>query len=176
MKKQSNQLRIGVVLSYVNLIISTVIPFFYTPIVLKLLGQAEYGLYSLASSVIGYLSLLSFGFGNTITRYLSKYRAEGDMESERKTAGFFLLVYGGLSVLVLLCGVIISQNAALFFDKSLTSAEMEKLRVLTLIMAVNTAISFPYSVFFAIMTLLYSYLIVYCGLKLRKLRKKYRND
>ncbi|MCI9447982.1 MAG: DUF2812 domain-containing protein [Lachnospiraceae bacterium] len=32
------------------------------------------------------------------------------------------------------------------------------------------------TVFFAIMTLLDIYLIVYCGLKLRTLRKKYRND
>lgn len=152
MPKSRNQLRIGVVLSYVNLLISTMIPFFYTPIVLKLLGQAEYGLYSLASSVIGYLSLLSFGFGNTITRYLSKYRAEGNIESERKTAGFFLLVYGGLSMLVLLGGVIISQNAALFFDKSLTVTELEKMRVLTLIMTINTAVSFPHSVFYAIIT------------------------
>ena len=33
-----------------------------------------------------------------------------------------------------------------------------------------------FTVFFAVMTLLYLYLLIYCGLKLRKLRKKYRND
>lgn len=33
-----------------------------------------------------------------------------------------------------------------------------------------------FAVFFAILTLLYVYLIVYCGLKLQKLRKKYKND
>ena len=32
------------------------------------------------------------------------------------------------------------------------------------------------AVFFSVMTLLYLYLIIYCGLKLRKLRKKYTND
>ena len=40
----------------------------------------------------------------------------------------------------------------------------------------NDPLTTVFTVFFAIMTLLYSYLIVYCGLKLRKLRKKYRND
>lgn len=152
MSKNRNQLRVGVVLSYVNLLISTMIPFFYTPIVLRLLGQAEYGLYSLASSVIHYLTLLSFGFGNTITRYLSKYRAEGDMESERKTVGFFLKVYGALSLLVLLGGFLISQNTHLVFDRGLSSAELSKLKILTMIMTVNTAISFPHSVFYAVMT------------------------
>ena len=152
MTKQRSQLRAGVMLSYLNLLISTMIPFFYTPIVLRLLGQAEYGLYSLAYSVIGYLSLLSFGFGNTITRYLSKYRAEGDLESERKTFGFFLLLYGGLSILVLTGGFFISKNTHLFFDQSLSAEEVEKLRILAIIMTVNTALSFPHSVFFSILT------------------------
>ena len=152
MAKQRSQLRAGVALSYLNLLISTMIPFFYTPFVLKLLGQAEYGLYSLANSVIHYLSLLSFGFGNTITRYLSKYRVEGDLESERKTFGFFLLLYSGLGILVLIGGYFISQNTELFFDKSLSSSELEKLKILTLIMTVNTALSFPHSVFYSIMT------------------------
>ncbi len=33
-----------------------------------------------------------------------------------------------------------------------------------------------FTVFFSVMTLIYLYLIIYCGLKLRKLRKKYTND
>lgn len=152
MAKQHSQLRAGVVLSYINLIISTIIPFFYTPIMLRLLGQAEYGLYSLANSVIHYLSLLSFGFGSTIIRYLSKYRAEGDTESEQKIVGFFILLYSGLSALVLLGGIIISQNTGLFFGQSLAQSELEKLKILTLIMTVNTAISFPHSVFYSILT------------------------
>lgn len=52
-----NQKKVGVLLSYVNLAISTIIPFFYTPIMLAILGQSEYGLYSLSNSVISYLSL-----------------------------------------------------------------------------------------------------------------------
>ena len=74
MKKQINQLRSGVYLSYINLLLGSLIPMFYTPVMLELLGEAEHGLYSLANSAVGYLSLLSFGFGSTIIRYLSKYR------------------------------------------------------------------------------------------------------
>lgn len=57
---------------------------------LRMLGQAEYGLFSLASSAVSYLSLLSFGFGSTIIRYISKYRAEKDKKSEEKGIWFFL--------------------------------------------------------------------------------------
>lgn len=142
-----NQLRSGVILSYLNLAISFVIPFVYTPLMLRMLGQAEYGLYSLSNSVISYLSLLSFGFGSTIVRYIAKYRAVGDRKAEEETFGFFLMLYGFLGVLVMAGGVILSASAGGIFAKGLTSGEIGKMRVLTLIMAFNTALSFPLSVF-----------------------------
>ncbi len=46
--------------------------------------------------------------------------------------------------------------------------------------SINTSAPAPlaivFTVFFSVMTLLYLYLILYCGLKLWKLRKKYQND
>ena len=141
------QLRSGVYLSYVNLAISCLIPFLYTPVMLEILGQEEYGLYSLAHSVVGYLSLLSFGFGSTIVRYLSKYRAENNKTELEKTYGFFLLLYGGLSIAVFIGGIIICNDVDSIFDQGLLPEEVSKMRTLVLIMAFNTALSFPLSVF-----------------------------
>ena len=80
MGQNKDQFKSGVLLSYLTLAISSLLPFLYTPIVLRILGQNEYGLYSLANTAIGYLSLLTFGFGSTILRYLSIYRARGEKE------------------------------------------------------------------------------------------------
>lgn len=135
------------VLSYLNLAISFVIPFVYTPLMLKMLGQAEYGLYSLSNSVISYLTLLSFGFGSTIVRYIAKYRAEGNKQAEETSFGFFLLLYTGLGILVMMGGLAIAKNVGGIFDRGLTDPEINKMKMLTLIMAFNTALSFPLSVF-----------------------------
>ena len=142
-----NQLRSGIILSYINLAVSFVIPFVYTPLMLRMLGQAEYGLYSLSNSVVGYLSLLSFGFGSTIVRYLAKYRAENDQEKLEKTYGFFLLLYSALAVLVLVCGFLISRHVNTIFDQGLQTGELQKMKALVMIMTFNTALSFPLSVF-----------------------------
>ena len=147
MNSDNNQLKKGAVLSYLNLALSSVIPFAYTPIMLRILGEAEYGLYSLSGSVIGYLSLLSFGFGSTILRYLTFYRAKGDTENERKAFGFFLIVYLIVGLLVMACGVVIAEHVELFFHKGLTAEEMPQFRVLVYLMAFSTAITFPISVF-----------------------------
>ena len=73
-----NQLKAGVILSYIQLVIGNVISIIYTPIMLRILGQNEYGLYNLASSTISYLGLLSFGFGSAYIIYYSKYKVKKD--------------------------------------------------------------------------------------------------
>lgn len=147
MQKNVSQLKAGVILSYINLGIGSIIPMVYTPIMLRMLGQAEYGLYSLSTSIIGYLSLLNFGLGSTIVRYVTKYRVEKNKRKEEEIIGLFLLLYLVLAVLVIFGGVILSLCAQDFFGKGLTVSEIEKLKILILIMAANTAISFPISVF-----------------------------
>lgn len=147
MVKKINELRSGVYLSYINLLLGSIIPMFYTPIMLDLLGEAEHGLYSLATSAISYLSLLSFGFGSTIIRYVAKYRAEGDKKAVERTFGFFILLYGFLSALVMLGGWVIACNVEPIFRKGLTVEELKKVKTLILIMSFNTALSFPVSVF-----------------------------
>lgn len=150
MKKQVSQLRAGAVLSYINLGLSSLIPFFYTPVMLRMLGDAEYGLYSLSSSVISYLSLLSFGFGSTIVRYITMYRASNDKKKEEEVFGFFLMLYCVIAIVVMLCGFAIASNVTAIFHRGLLESEIEKMRVLVLIMAFNSALSFPISVFSSI--------------------------
>lgn len=151
-QKPKSQIRAGIILSYCNLFLGSVIPFVYTPIMLRYLGQAEYGLYQLANSVIGYLGLLNFGLGLAITRYISKYRVLGDKKNEEIMFGFFLKAYLVLTLLVVICGIGLTCCAQFVFDKGLTPYELEKIRKLLLIMTASTAVSFPTSVFSAVVT------------------------
>lgn len=147
MKKQINQLRAGAILSYINLALSSLVPFFYTPVMLRMLGEAEYGLYSLSSSVISYLSLLTFGFGSTIVRYITIFRASNEREKEEKVFGFFLVLYCGIALIVMVCGFAIACNVEAIFYKGLLPEEIKKMYILVLIMTFNSALSFPISVF-----------------------------
>lgn len=72
-----NQIKAGAILNYVIIGLNTLVGLLYTPFMLRCLGQNEYGLYSLVASVIAYLTILDFGFGNAIIRYTAKFRAEG---------------------------------------------------------------------------------------------------
>lgn len=145
--KNVNQLKAGSLLSYVNLLISCITPFFYTPIMLGILGQEEYGLYSLSNSVIGYLNLLNFGMGTAVIRYITRARTAGDTDGVRRFLGLFFAIYSGLAVLVLAGGAVLIQLSGTVFGKGLSAAEIEKLHILLIIMSVHTAISFPLGVY-----------------------------
>lgn len=142
-----NQLRAGVIMTYINLVLGCLIPMFYTPVMLRLLGQSEYGLLGLAQSITSYLSLLSFGLGSTIIRYLSIYRADNDKDGEERVIGLFIAIYCCISTLVLIGGWILSCYVEPIFHKGLTDSELAKIKVLIRLMALNMALSFPISVF-----------------------------
>lgn len=146
---KQNQLKTGAIISYLNLIIGNIIPFIYTPIMLRLLGQAEYGLYGIANSVMGYIGLLNFGIGGAIVRYLAKYRAAGNREQEERVAGLFIKIYSVICGLILIAGFLFAGNIEIY-SRSLTAAETERLRILVIFMTINTALFLPFSVFSSI--------------------------
>lgn len=141
--KKINQLKAGALISYVNILVSTIIPIVYTPIMLSILGKNEYGTYSLANSVISYLSLFSFGMTNSVVRFVTKYKCKNDKEGVEKVVGLFLLIFMCSMFLVLLTGGFMVIGAKTFFSSGLTNAEVEKLRILMVIMIASTALSFP---------------------------------
>lgn len=145
-----NQKKAGVLLSYVNLAISTIIPFFYTPIMLAILGQSEYGLYSLSNSVISYLSLLQFGMGSAVIRYIAKYRATDEKEKANQITGLFTIIYIFFAVLVLFVGCIFTLLSPVIFSDGLSEAEISKMKILIIIMSLSTAFSFISVVFSSI--------------------------
>lgn len=73
-----NQLKAGVVLSYTQMILSNLISIVFTPIVIRILGQDEYGVMSLAGAVIGYLSLLNLGLGSSYNYFYHKRKKESN--------------------------------------------------------------------------------------------------
>lgn len=145
-----NQLKMGVIITYVTLLIGNIIPLIYTPLMLNIMGQSEYGLYSLSNSVVGYMSLLSFGLGSTIVKYITNYIANNDKDGEERVIGLFVKIYSIISLLCLIIGIILMFNTKNIFSQSLSNIEIEKMKILILLMSVNMAISFPLSVYSSI--------------------------
>ena len=144
---KTNQLKAGAILSYLSMGLNSIISIIFTPIMLRLLGQSEYGLYNLVSSVVSYLGLLSFGFGSAYVRYYSRYSVKEDEENIAKLNGMFLTVFMIIGIIALLAGIVLATNVDIIFGDKLTIDELSTAKILMLVMVFNLALSFPMSVF-----------------------------
>lgn len=147
-----NQIKAGVVLNYAILGLSNLVALLYTPYMLRMMGQNEYGLYSLVSAVIAYLTIMDFGFGNAIIRYTAKFRAEGKQEEQYSMFGMFLVLYVGIGLLAFIAGLGLYFNVDALFGDTMTAYELGRAKILMLIMVFNLAVTFPLGIFGAIVT------------------------
>lgn len=147
-----NQLKAGVALNYVVILLNIAVGLLYTPYMLRMMGQSEYGLYSLVASVIGYLTVLDLGLGNAVVRYTAKYRAEGKTKEQYEMFGMFFVLYTIISLVALIGGIGLYLNVDAMFGSTMTDVELSKARIMMLILVFNLAFTFPMSIFGSIMT------------------------
>lgn len=142
-----NQIKAGAILNYVIIGLHTLVGLLYTPYMLRCLGQNDYGLYSLVGSIIAYLTLLDFGFGNAIVRYTAKFRAEGKQKEQWEMFGMFLIVYSVIGLIAFGGGLCLYFNVDFLFDRTMDASDLATARIMMLLLTVNLAITFPLSIF-----------------------------
>lgn len=147
-----NQLKAGAFLNYVILGLNAITGLAYTPFMLRMLGQNEYGIYSLAASVIAYLSILDFGFGNAVIRYTAKLKAENKTNEQYSLFGMFTILYTIIGIITFIAGLALYNNIGTMFGETFSPSEIERTKTIVLLMLFNLAFSFPLSIYGAIIT------------------------
>lgn len=142
-----NQLKAGVILTYAGMGISNLISLVYTPLMLNILGQKEYGLYQMVFSVVSYLGLLSFGFHNAYLRFYSRCRKNGDRRELARLNGMFLLVFLAMSGIAFVGGIGLTKNSAVLFSGKTEESELALAGTLMKLMIFNMMLTFPCNVF-----------------------------
>ena len=153
-----NQIKVGAILSYLSMGLSTVISLVYTPIMIQRLGDSEFGVYQTVLPIISYLNLLSFGLGSAYVRYYSRAKAENNKKDMAKLNGMFLITYMVLGLVLLAIGFMLSNHGPVIFGQKLTAEEVALGERLLRIMTVNAALTFPISVFESHVTINEQYL------------------
>ena len=148
-----NQLKAGAALNYTIILLNAAVGLIYTPYMLHKLGQSEYGLYSLVSSVIAYLTLMDFGFGNAVVRYTAKYRAEGKYDELHYLFGMLFIFYCFISILVFIGGFSLYLNTESMFGDTMNQEEIERAKTMMLILTFNMSFTFIFHIFGSIMIL-----------------------
>lgn len=147
-----DQLKAGVVLSYVSTALNIIIQLCYMPVMIRLLGQSEYGLYTLVSGIVSYLSLFSLGFGGSYLRFSARYKAKQDEKGLSELNGMFITLFFVLAAAALICGMILCQFSRQVFGDKLSVAELNKAQLMMAILVVGISVTLVNSIFDAIIT------------------------
>lgn len=150
MKK--NEIKYGIYLSYISLFVTNISNLILTPFIIKNLGDSEYGLYMLIGAVVGYIAVLDFGLGNTVVRFVAKYRAKNNKIGEENFLFSTFIIYIIISSLILCVGIIVYFNLDKIFINSLTPYEIEKAKIMFIILVINLALTLPMKSFTGIVT------------------------
>lgn len=137
----------GVIFSYILLAAEVVSSLLFTPYLIRSLGQAEYGLYSLVASITAYFMLLDAGVGNALVRYIAKFRVNDDLEQQRRFLGVSLVFYVGVGLVIMALGLVLRRNLPAIFGNGLTPVELARAGTMLGITLANAAMTLVFSAF-----------------------------
>ena len=138
-----SQIKAGAVLSYAGVAFNTVAGLLYTPWMVQCIGADNYGLYTLALSVINFF-LLDFGLSDSVSRFLSKYYAEGRDDLVSGFLGMTYKLYLAITavIAVVLVGIFLNIDA---IYSGLTAEQLPVFKVLFVIISLYSVVSFPFT-------------------------------
>lgn len=144
---RDGQIKTGIIISYITTGIEILTYLIYTPLLTQLLGQSEYGVYTVVASFVGYLSLFSCGFGSAYLRHYSIFKVEKRQKEIDGLNAMFMTVFVGMGFLATITGMYLAVNVDVVLGNKITVDEIEIARKLMIILVINIALSFPISVF-----------------------------
>ncbi|MBR2443935.1 MAG: oligosaccharide flippase family protein [Clostridia bacterium] len=139
--KGKSQIKAGAILSYVAIALNLIAGLLYTPWMKAQIGDGAFGLYTIANSLIT-LFLVDFGLSTAVSRYVSKYKAEGNQEKINSFLGAIYKLYLIIDAVILIALVVVY----FFIDtihSNFSATELEQFKVIYIISALFAVINFP---------------------------------
>ncbi len=138
---QISHKKFGVLFSYTTIFANLLVNLFFIPYLINSVGEADYGIYKIASSFSSQLAIINFGIGTVVARGIAKYNVLNDKDAKSN----FLFMNGIISAIIsagmLLIGVIMYFSMDFLFQDSLTTAELALAKKVFIISIISTAIS-----------------------------------
>jgi O-antigen/teichoic acid export membrane protein len=131
------------------MVVSTAIIFVLFPRLSTELGVEQYGVWLVLNSAVAYFGLLMLGVPLSTVRFITKYQAENDPARVRSVINTAMLVYVGMSFVVLVAGGILALTIHRFV--AVTPETLTRARWAVGVLTLSCAGTFPFYVFESIL-------------------------
>lgn len=134
--------RIGAFISYITIAFNIVSGIVYTPWVLKTIGDEDYAVFTVATSIIS-MFMVDFGIGTAVAKYVSSYYVKKEYEKINDFLGIIYKLYMAIDVFIVLALVILYLNINAVY-KSFDADSISKLKTVFLVVGAYSVIQFPF--------------------------------
>lgn len=150
LNKSASQLKKGALYSYLAIFVNILSGLIYTPWMIRQIGQSQYGLFTLANSLIS-LFMVDFGLSSACARYVSNFHAEGREDKVEGVLGVIYKLYLIVDFFILLSLVIVFFFLDVIY-LNLTPDELIQFKVVYSIAGIYSVVSFPFVTLNGILT------------------------
>jgi O-antigen/teichoic acid export membrane protein len=140
---------INAVAGYISKGSDLIISLLLIPFMVARLGDADYGLWILAGSLVSYGALLDFGIASALTKYVAEYNARGTQDKTRRLIASALWLYTAIGALLVAAFSIIAPWVPAWFE--LDASQADTARWLVLITGTAIGLSIPYGASIAVL-------------------------
>ena len=137
----------GVVLSYIQVVLSIVINIAYVPILLKMLGKSEYGLYQLVGSLFSYISIFESCMSSATLRNYCDALGNKDGIKANEVLYASIKIFRVLSFCLFFLGGLVILGFRQLYQVSLSSSEIQEGTFILFLLLVNMLVTLLGSVY-----------------------------
>lgn len=145
--KKINEVKFGIVLSYLLIIAQTIYGLFMTPYIIQSLGVDEYGVYKTITAITSSLMVIDLGLGGTVTRYVASYVAD---KKEKEIPNFMAMnVIQGLLLtgILFMISTVIYQFINPVYGDTFTNEQLKTAKTIFIILTITVAVHIIENVF-----------------------------
>ncbi len=146
-----NEVKYGAILSYLLIFVNAVYGMVVAPFILRTLGPSEYGVYETIGAMAASISVLEFGIGSTMQRYIAKMHS---LKQEREIENFSamgLIQTVILSLAMAVTGFCIYFTIEPAYSGSFTGAELARAKEIYILFIVQIILHLFESFLFGIL-------------------------
>ena len=142
----------GAMVSYVYSGAQVIVSLLYVPLLLRAIGQSEYGLYQMVGSIIAYMGVINSTLSAGAIRYYCRYEAVGDTDGMANVLGTLKRIYRVAGVVVVVATVVLAFVIRIVYAGSLTPWELDESCILLAILAANLLLTMNNTLSIAVLT------------------------
>ena len=142
----------GAILAYIQVVLSVAVSVIYVPVLLRYLGQSEYGLYQIVGSFFSYISVFESCMSTGVLRNYCNALGSQDKEAADVTLSMAKVIYRVMAALMVVAGVIVLFAFRSFYASSFTASELKESSAILLLLFANMMVTLLGSVYLTILT------------------------